>query len=295
MTKTIGDYIVLILSIIGSLASIIAFGEFVAPHLNDQGVWGVIFTGFIALFFLAYNFHLIFTYRKKVRYSEIYSNINTGFSYLHSINRQQEERTDTILQNLSNLCDSLAEAFTKVYGEQICVCIKFLIKDEQQRRVCVQTLVRDTYSKTIQRKTGTNDSTQHWLDGNSDFEFIYSNFDDDNIDTRYFHEAHLPICKDYKNTRLHSNWMSQRHITIFENTTRRRLWPLKYRSTLVVPIVPLLADEQSKDKIRGFLCIDSSKEGRFNKNVDVDILRGVSDGLFNQIDRLHQLITREQK
>ncbi len=294
MVKTIGDYIVLILSIIGSLASIVAFGEFFAPHLDSQGLWGVIFIGIIAIFFLAYNFYLIFTYRKKVRYSEIYSNINTGFAYLHSINRQHERQTDIILQNLSNLCDSLAEAFTKVYGERICVCIKFLIKDEQQRRVSVQTLVRDTYSKTLQRKTGTNDSTQHWLDGNSDFEFIYSNFDDDNIDTRYFHEAHLPICKDYKNTRLRSNWMPKRSPVIFENITRRKLWPLKYRSTLVVPIVPLLADEQSKDKIRGFLCIDSSQEGRFNKGVDVDILRGVSDGLFNQIDRLHQLITSKE-
>lgn len=71
MVKTIGDYIVLILSIIGSLASIVAFGEFFAPHLDSQGLWGVIFIGIIAIFFLAYNFYLIFTYRKKVRYSEI--------------------------------------------------------------------------------------------------------------------------------------------------------------------------------------------------------------------------------
>lgn len=294
MTKTLGDYLVLILSIIGSLASIIAFGVFFAPHLNDQGLWGVIFLGVITLFFLSYNFYLVFTYRKKVRYAEVYSNINTGFSYLHSINRHSEERSDIILQNLSNLCDSLSNAFTKIYGEQICVCIKFLIKNEQQRRVSVQTLVRDTYSKTIQRKTGTNDSTQHWLDGNSDFEFIYSNFDNDNIDTRFFHESHLPTCKDYKNTRMQGNWLPQRHFALFENMLRRKCWPLKYKSTLVVPIVPLLADEQSKDKIRGFLCIDSSKEGRFNKTVDVDILRGVSDGLFNQIDKLHQLITRAQ-
>ena len=50
MTKTIGDYIILLLSIIGSIASIIAFGIYFAPYLNDQGMWGVIFLGVISLF-----------------------------------------------------------------------------------------------------------------------------------------------------------------------------------------------------------------------------------------------------
>lgn len=294
MTRTIGDYIILLISIIGSLASIIAFGIIFAPHINDQGMWGVIFLGILALFFLSYNFYLISTYRKKVRYSEIFARINTGFSFLHSINRRQKQGLDEIIQNLSNLCDSLAQSFDIIYGEKIGVCIKFLIKNEQQKRVSVQTLVRDTYSKTIQRKTGTHDSTEHWLDGNSDFEFIYSNFNNDNIDTSFYHEAHLPICRDYKNTRLQNNWLTKKPLSIFENIMRRKLWPLKYRSTLVVPIVPLLADEQSQDKIRGFLCIDSPKEGRFNKGIDVDILRGVSDGLYNQIDRLHQLTTKQE-
>ena len=293
MTKTIGDYIVLLISIIGSLASIIAFGVYFAPNLNDQGLWGVIFLGLIALFFLGYNFYLIFTYRRKVRYADIYADINTGFSHLHSINRQQGQNPEMIIQNLSNLCDSLADAFSKIYEEKIGVCIKFLIKNEQQNRISVQTLVRDAYSKTIQRKTGTNDKTIHWLDGNSDFEFIYSNFDNDNIDTTYFHKEHLPICKDYKNTRLQNNWMPNKTFPFFENMMRRRYWPLKYRSTLVVPIVPLLADEQCKDRIRGFLCIDSPKEGHFKGGIDTNILRGVSDGVFNQIDTLHCLINNK--
>lgn len=92
---------------------------------------------------------------------------------------------------------------------------------------------------------------------------------------------------------MQTNWLPKKPLSILENVMRRKFWPLKYRSTLVVPIVPLLADEQSQDKIRGFLCIDSPREGRFNKTVDVDILRGVSDGLFNQIDKLYQLVTTQ--
>lgn len=71
---------------------------------------------------------------------------------------------------------------------------------------------------------------------------------------------------------------------------RRKNWPLKYRSTLVVPIVPLMADEQSQDMLRGFLCIDSQKENIFNETVDVSILKGISDGLYSQIDKLYNLM-----
>ena len=200
----------------------------------------------------------------------------------------QNPQVEKIIQNLSNLCDSLAEAFMDIYGEHIGVCIKFIVDDN--KRPLVQTLVRDRYSKTCQRKTGSSDTTKHWLDGNSDFDFIYSNFNNDNVDTSYYYEPNLPTCKDYKNTRLKSSWMPKRNLLFFENIVRRKMWPLKYRSTLVVPIVPLQADEQSQDKIRGFLCIDSPKEGYFKGTTDIHILKGVSDGLYNQIDLLQQLM-----
>lgn len=140
---------------------------------------------------------------------------------------------------------------------------------------------------------GENDKTKHWIDANSDFEFIYTNFDNDNEDTSYYHEPHLPICKDYKNTRLKQGWQPKKPITFLENIMRRRSWPLKYRSTLVVPIVPLMADEQKQEMLRGFLCVDSPKEGIFNKTIDVCILKGISDGLYSQIDKLYCLMKQD--
>lgn len=41
--------------------------------------------------------------------------------------------------------------------------------------------------------------------------------------------------------------------------------------------------------IRGFLCVDSPKEGHFNSTFDVDIMKGVCDGLYNQIDLIYKL------
>jgi len=288
MTKTIGDYIILLISIAGSFASIIAFGVYFSPSLNDQGWVGVAFLGILSVFFLSYNFYLISTYRKKVKYADIYQDINIGFSQLHSISREEDQSIELIIRSLSSLCDNLSQAFTKIYGTKIGVCIKFLTSEKD--RPLVQTLVRDNNSKTNERKTGTNDEIKHWLDGNSDFDFIYSNFDNDNIDTTYYHEKNLPICKDYRNTRIQNTWVPKQKFIFLENFMRRKYWPLKYRSTLVVPIVPILADQQNKNAIRGFLCIDSPQERLFNKDIDVCILKGISDGLYNQIDKLLQLI-----
>lgn len=291
MKKTIGDYISLILSVVGSLASIWAFGEYFLPFLNSQGEIGVAFLGVLCMLFLATNYYLVSNYRRKVRYAEVFDDINTGFAHIHKSERNEQATVEDIIKDLSDLCNSIHEAFTKIYSTHIGVCIKFISIDNNRARAL--TLVRDEYSKKNQRCTGKNDKTKHWIDANSDFEFIYTNFDNDNEDTSYYHEPHLPICKDYKNTRLKQGWQPKKPITFLENIMRRRSWPLKYRSTLVVPIVPLMADEQKQEMLRGFLCVDSPKEGIFNKTIDVCILKGISDGLYSQIDKLYCLMKQD--
>jgi hypothetical protein len=293
MKKTLGDYIVLLIGIIGSFASTIGFGIYIAPELDSQGWVGVAFLGLLAFFFLGYNFYLIAKYRKKVRYSEIFDEINIGFSELHKIDRIDEPSIEMIIQKMGFLCDSLASAFTKINGHNIGICVKYLTFEN--KRPLVQTLVRDRSSKTNDRKTGNADGIKHFLDLNSDFDFIYSNFDNDNIDTTFYYEPNLPICNDYKNTRLNNNWLTKTKIPFTENIFRRLSWPLKYRSTMVVPIVPILADDQNQKSIRGFLCIDSPREKSFNKQIDVSVLKGVCDGLYNKIDKLNSLIKEQNE
>lgn len=53
------------------------------------------------------------------------------------------------------------------------------------------------------------------------------------------------------------------------------------------------ADEQKQEMLRGFLCVDSPKEGIFNKTIDVCILKGISDGLYSQIDKLYCLMKQD--
>lgn len=189
---------------------------------------------------------------------------------------------------MNKLCTSISDLFSRINGHHIGVCIKFLTYSNKfKNRPKVLTLVRDKKSQ-IKRKSLNKDKTDHWLDENSDFDFIYANFDDDNIETSYYYKTLLPFRKNYKNTRL-KKWPPKTRNIIFNLIERFRKWPLKYKSTLVVPIVPLEANEQEKSALRGFLCIDSPRNIAFNKNIDTDILKFISDGLYNVIDKLYTL------
>ena len=284
--RTVVDYIIMLIGTLGSLASIVTI-LLLFDSLQTEGWIAVIFMGVISIYFVIYNFHLLGNQRKKTHYADAYAEINIGFSRLHRLRRIEDVSIEQIVPEMDRLCDSVSQAFGRLYNERIGVCIKYIVSDNNRPRV--ETLARDAYSKTCGRPTGSSDNTKHWIDANSDFEFIYANYDDDNQDTSYYLERHLPICKDYKNTRLKDKWKPKHNMFFLENWYRRHNWPLKYKSTLVVPIVPLIADEQSQSVIRGFLCADSPKEGNFNSTYDVDIMKGVCDGLYNQIDQIYKL------
>ena len=285
MTRTIGDYIVIILSILGSIASIFAYAEYVVPNLNDQGIMGILIIGAFAFIFLGYSLFLISKYRKKVRYADMFEELNIGFASIHSLDRKKKNDLDDIVSSLISICDALSNSFSSLHGNRIGVCIKHL--EITNGKTIVKTLVRDQNSISNNRKTGEADKTKHWLSDNSDFKFIYANFDNDTIETESFFENHLPIKENYFNSRF-KQWPPKK-LPIGNRLNRRRQWPLKYKSTIVVPIVPLFANDGNQEALRGFLCIDSPKEATFNKEVDVKILRGVADGIYKKIDYINTL------
>lgn len=290
--RTIWDYIIMLIGTLGSLASIIALSMFF-NQLSKEGWIAVLFMGVLCMYFVVFNFWLLTRYRKKTKYADAYGAINIGFSHLHHLRRVKNLTIEQILPELEKLCDEVSNAFSKIYGSKIGVCIKFIVNDNNRPRC--ETLVRDSYSNAQNRKSGTQDTTKHWIDANSDFEFIYNSFDDNNVPTSYYLEQHLPNCHDYKNTRLKPGWTPKNYWFFPERYARKWNWPLPYKSTLIVPIVPLIANDQTQEAIRGFLCADSPSEGIFNKYYDVDIMKGVADGIYNQIDLIHQLTIKESQ
>jgi hypothetical protein len=154
----------------------------------------------------------------------------------------------------------------------------------------VITLCRDNKSAQS-RPAGQSDKTEHWISENSDFLFIYESIDDDNH-IGYYHNGNLPFQYDYSNTRLKAEkkWPPL-NVPLLHYLLRFITWPLKYKSTIVVPIVPLSVAEHNKGMLRGFLCVDSPRTFTFNEQADVHILKGVSDGLYNKIDTLQKLLS----
>lgn len=285
--KIISDYLVILISIFASIATLIGFYKTYYKDLDDQGKYGVLFTGIIALWFLCYNLWLIYKNRRRIGYSEVFEELNYGFTKLHSIDRLQEEELSAkeIKDRLKNMCTHISNAFKEINGYHNGVCIK-LISFGTEGRAKVITLCRDEKSSHT-RPVGKGDSIKHWLSENSDFQFIYDNIEGESDNVGYFINNNLPLSYDYSNTRLncHKNWPPPK-IPFFNIILRLIFWPLKYRSTIVVPIIPLGIDGRTKEKLRGFLCIDAPKFYSFNEQYDVEILRGISDGLYNKIDKL---------
>lgn len=133
-----------------------------------EGWVGVGFLGIITLFFMAYNFYLINTYHSKSKYADAFADINIGFSKLHSLRRKGKElKAEDIIRNMESLCEYLSNAFSRIYGSRIGVCIKYIVSENNRPKV--MTLARDNYSSTNQRKSGERDKKEHWIELNTDF------------------------------------------------------------------------------------------------------------------------------
>ncbi|TGL61155.1 hypothetical protein [Leptospira sarikeiensis] len=289
MQKTLGDYISIFISIVGSLASIIAFYVVFKDNLNEQGVYGVIFLGIISIYLLISNAWLIAKYRKKTRYVSVFEELNAGYHKIHQGVRNESLDIVELKTGLETLCTHLTNIFSEINGHRISTCIKIIINENNKPRLI--TLCRDIYSKT-NRVIGNDDITKHWMTENSDFNFIFESISEGKVSNTFFHANWLPVHYEYKNTRLGVSKLS--NIPFLSLLLRFFQWPLPYKSTIVVPIIPFSIEGQ-KDALRGFLCIDSPKNVAFNAQIDVQILNGVSDGIYTVIDKIFESLNKSTK
>ena len=189
------------------------------------------------------------------------------------------------------MCDYFAQALTNINYGPVAVCIKFL--SEKGGRAVVLTLVRDPRSASKHRKYEPADPTDHWIEENSGYALIYSRMRQTHVEPFLF-QRFLPWAKSYKNTRLPADWNKPK-VWVIGFLLRHFRWPLPYKSSITVPIVPLDPNLHSQQAIRGYLCVDSPRNWSFSKRYDVDMIRGMADGIYNQIDELYRLTHRETK
>lgn len=289
MKKTLGDYIIILITVIGSVASIFGFGTFFYRQLQDETKYAILALCIVTIYLLSYNIYLISKYRKKTRYAYCFEDFNRAFSYIHSIERLSEITRQELYNRFFFALSAISNAFSTINGHHCGVCLKILV--EKNGKPKVYTFCRDEKS-TRKRIVGTRDKTDHWLAGNSDFNFIYEELNSLNYRKCFYFSNFLPWKNKYTNTRL-MNWPPNgSRLKVF--FLRNFRWPLPYRSTIVVPLIPLALSDQSQESLRGFLCIDSPKNIAFYKQFDVEIFMGLADGFYNKIDKLYNLIKDEQ-
>ena len=282
--KYFWDYIILLLSIAGSIASIVGYFN---QEISIEATIAICFLGTILLFSMFHDWYYTIKFRKRANYINLFSEINTAYSLIRDVEiNSVQDATDYLM----TYCEAVSNVFTSVKGNRIGTCVKLLMDDNSDAYLLTQA--RDYYSKTHNRKTGSADKTRHLMDANSDFSFIYKNIDNDLVDSSYFFSNNLLKEEDYRNSRL-NDWRLKKIPMIPKSFIKYFTWPLPYKSTIVVPIFPLNRELQSKEKLRGYLCIDSPKTGTFNMPEDKEILRGMAAELCPIIDKLINITTEQ--
>lgn len=271
-----------------TIISVVSLDEIVSDH---KVLYSILFIGIAMIFFMISSVYFVLTYRRTIGYAPAMKHMGLGFSKIHDLNRQPRKTTPAaqgaeITRTLKELCDHFAQALTMINYHPVAVCVKFLYAKEG--KLIVSTLARDATSASQNRKYGGSDKVEHWVNTrNSGFYLIYERMFKSHVEPFLF-QRFLPWKKGYQNTRLDPSWNEPR-IPIVGFIWRQIRWPLPYRSAITVPIVPLDPNLHDPSAIRGYLCIDSNRNWSFSRRYDVDLIRGMADGIYNQVDELYRL------
>ena len=270
------------------------------------------------LSFVSLTFITLFFVVRGNRYKGYYSafsRFNSGFADIHSIsNVDIEEHVEVVADKnlVKNFLTSVQTAFEDITESKISVCIKVIGFDEIRRKYFLYTFERDRNSphREVCDTEDANKDIVHWLESNTSFNSLFSVGNDNTTLTlvqRFFIKRYMPLSKSYKNSRVANKLNSIDHDLIKyilkQNVLRRIylffLWPVDYRSSIVVPIIPYKVEmigEAKYDSIRyskifpkGFLCIDSTSSNGL-KIKDVEIMRGLADGIYNDFEKVLKLV-----
>jgi hypothetical protein len=238
--------------------------------VNQDATAGVIFLGVLSLCFYGQLIFVKFKADRQIRYGQTLSIINDGFSTIHELERKNDyPSADSYIPGFNSLCEKISHAFSIITATACHVTIKIVVFENGRPKV--QTFCRSSKSRFCSGK-----KVDHWIDKNTDFLEVF-----ENIGKRsgyFFFSNRLPFLFDYQNTSFEIHGKPSNNLFM-----RLWKWPLPYKSTIVVPICP---ENPTKDDLVGFLCVDSKAIGSFKKEYDVDLLLGVSSGIYNLISRI---------
>jgi hypothetical protein len=260
------------------------------PTLQIEARYGFIFLVFVCLCIYAYNIFLTINHSRNSKYGAALNTITSGFANIHELNRYNEQQltADMIRQHLKDMCTNISYAFTIICGYKVACCIKIMTPTEEKSNYLLKTLCRDNHDGVTRGKPDFR--ADHFLNVNSDFKTLFNDIRTGK--SRFFISNRINWLYDYENSSFESYGgkirMTGNSIFDFFILAKQTLWwPLPYKSTIIVPIIPV--NYKPTDEILGFLCVDSRNMFVFKRYYDVDLLIGLADGIYNTVNQMHSL------
>lgn len=276
MLKILKSYILSFIVIFSSIIAIYYFMKDVSANTPDIAKFGYIIIGFFAICHFLESLYLKSKWGRNTKYGEVLSIINEAYSNIHHLKFNEINDEKVGVKAFSNFCDAVSKSFSIISGVNCAVTIKLLERDSINNKEIIETMDfcrnRDSIKK---RHPKRDEKINHSLQINTDFHHIFENFGTPKGDC--FFSNRLPLLLNYSN----SSFKRYGEPTTFY-PLRLVKWPLPYKSTIVVPICPKGAKNDSE--LIGYLCVDCKKMFAFKIDYDVDLLKGISDGIFEKMN-----------
>ncbi len=224
--------------------------------------------------------------KKRLRafsfYGESIIILKQVFSNFHYLRKHEPIERKEMMAALIYLCNGLKGLFEKRFNNNYSVCIKVLGPDSDLENLTVHakliTLCRD--EKSFKSRSVPN-GINHNIFDNTCFNEIFHNID--NPSKSHYLNNELIEDKYYKNTSF--NIYGELPHDCYTTDDRKKHWSLPYKSELVVPITPVatLKNTERKKQFLGYLCVDCNETDSFHNKYDIELLKGVADGIFDII------------
>lgn len=292
MRYVLGTYLVTIIGVISGVMGMLGIHFRYLAGVQTETAWAVFFLGVLAVYFFGDSIYLRSRWTRESRYALAMQYLNRGFEEIHHLSRLEdrgEVNEDQVITTFERLCTSLANAFTHVTGTKCSVCIKVLKSSADDAQPWLSTLCRDRNAGTqrLQADEATErQEIKHRLHRNTAFEVAAASQYDPSINS--FHSNRLPLQFDYSNSSFKIYGEPSGNLFM-----RWWNWPLPYRSTMVVPIIPSnVRSKEAREELLGFLCVDSPQMrlGLFRADIDESVMVGVADGIYNTLEKFKEML-----
>ena len=209
-------------------------------------------------------------------YGDAIITLKDSFSKIHYLRKQQNVQPEAIITIMVSFCNQLKAMFEKRYKYTYSVCIKGLVFVEGTglSETEIVTICRDENSY---RKRSQPATVKHKISDNTCYFEVLSRIE--STESSFYSNNDLPEDKYYKNSSFKIWGELPNDLGVDE---RREKWTLPYKSEIVVPISPLVCENNSRNQeFLGYLCVDCDTEYAFHRKYDVEMLQGIADGIYD--------------